>query len=287
MGSNLKSESGSKEALEGLFDHLWQDYIRSNPQAKRIYDLILKREQTVNPGTKALTNDHIALRTYDLPLVGIEALAKHFRNLGYEQGGEYFFEQKKLYARHYQHRDPSMPKIFISELELAKCSPFVREVAQRCVASVSDSLVSQPEILWAGRLWPADHATYEKLLAESEYAAWLYAFGFRANHFTVSFNDLKSFKELTELNDFLRGSGFALNTSGGEIKGNPGELLEQSSTLAEKTKVQFGDGVFEIPSCYYEFARRYAGQSGDLYQGFIAASADKIFESTNVASHRG
>jgi hypothetical protein len=37
----------------------------------------------------------------------------------------------------------------------------------------------------------------------------------------------------------------------------------------------------EIPTCYYEFARRYPLADGRLYQGFVAASADRIFESTH------
>ncbi len=37
----------------------------------------------------------------------------------------------------------------------------------------------------------------------------------------------------------------------------------------------------QVPSCYYEFAKRYKDAKGKLYQGFVAASADKIFESTN------
>jgi len=36
-----------------------------------------------------------------------------------------------------------------------------------------------------------------------------------------------------------------------------------------------------VPSCYYEFAKRYADKSGEIYQGFVTTSADKIFESTN------
>lgn len=31
----------------------------------------------------------------------------------------------------------------------------------------------------------------------------------------------------------------------------------------------------------YEFARRYPDEKGNIYSGFIAKSADKIFESTN------
>jgi hypothetical protein len=43
----------------------------------------------------------------------------------------------------------------------------------------------------------------------------------------------------------------------------------------------FTEGEFDIPGCYYEFARRYPDADGKLYSGFIAKSADKIFESTN------
>jgi hypothetical protein len=46
--------------------------------------------------------------------------------------------------------------------------------------------------------------------------------------------------------------------------------------------INFNEEAKEIPSCYYEFALRYPMENGELYQGFIAASADKIFESTDV-----
>ena len=51
--------------------------------------------------------------------------------------------------------------------------------------------------------------------------------------------------------------------------------------MADKVVVNFTDGDVEIPSCFYEFARRYPMDNGQLYTGFVAASADKIFESTN------
>jgi hypothetical protein len=44
--------------------------------------------------------------------------------------------------------------------------------------------------------------------------------------------------------------------------------------------INFNEEAKEIPS--YEFALRYPMENGELYQGFIAASADKIFESTDV-----
>ena len=124
-------------------------------------------------------------------------------------------------------------------------------------------------------------AEYITLLQESEYAAWTAAFGYRANHFTVSINHLNTFFDIQSLNDFISSNGFAMNESGGIIKGTPEQLLEQSSTMAPMVNLEFSDVNHLVPSCFYEFAKRYPTESGQLYQGFIAASADKIFESTN------
>jgi hypothetical protein len=86
------------------------------------------------------------------------------------------------------------------------------------------------------------------------------------------------------VNQLLKDNGFILNASDGEIKGKPDDLLEQSSIKAGIMEVNFSDGVYKIPSCYYEFARRYPDKNGTLFSGFIAGSADKIFESTDYYS---
>ncbi len=83
---------------------------------------------------------------------------------------------------------------------------------------------------------------------------------------------------------YLKKEGYRLNNSGGEVKGTPAQLLEQSSTLADQVDVEFQEGRFSVPSCYYEFAKRYHDTDGKLFSGFIAESADKIFESTNFRS---
>ena len=83
------------------------------------------------------------------------------------------------------------------------------------------------------------------------------------------------------MNKFLKLNGFSLNGGEREIQGTPLELLEQSSIRAGIIRVLFQEGDYDIPSCYYEFARRYPEQGGKLYSGFVAKSADKIFESTN------
>ncbi len=253
---------------------MWADYSEMNPQALKIHNLLTEKGESV-------VNDHIALRTFNHPKLGIKSLALPFEKMGYKACGEYFFKEKKLYAKHFEHSNSELPKIFISELELPKVSSYVQEVLQNCAGQISDHSLQNENFSFSGRHWNIDFATYVKLAEESEYASWVYAFGFRPNHFTVSVNHLKHFTELPMLNDFLKAQGFKLNASGGEIKGTPAELLEQSSTLAGVIQWTFSDGVHPIPACYYEFAKRYALPNGELYRGFIAKSADKIFESTN------
>ena len=82
----------------------------------------------------------------------------------------------------------------------------------------------------------------------------------------------------------MKAGGFTLNSVGGEIKGSAEVKLEQSSTMADHADVAFSDKTMTIPSCFYEFALRYPLANGELYTGFVAASADKIFESTNAAA---
>ena len=150
------------------------------------------------------------------------------------------------------------------------------------VSHISADQVQQTDFFYSGRPWNVSLSQHETLLGESDYGAWMAAIGYRPNHFTVSINNLKKYSDIHTLNDFLKSKGFKLNSSGGEVKGTPHVYLEQSSTLANRVEVEFTDGKKEIPSCYFEFAKRYPLDSGELYQGFITKSADKIFESTNT-----
>lgn len=260
--------------LDELLDRLWRDYGAINPQAQAIHDLLTARGETV-------VNDHIALRTFDDPRTAIDVLAAPFVRHGYEPRQEYRFREKKLRARHYEHPDPRRPKVFVSQLELAAFAPELRRLVESLVDRAAvESLPA--ELCTAGRLWPLTGAEYDALVAQSEYAAWVAAFGFRANHFTVLVNALRSLASLAELNALVKSAGFALAAAGGEIKGSPRERLEQSSTLAAPAKVEFTDQAREIPGCYYEFARRYPLPDGRLFGGFIERSADKIFQSTDA-----
>lgn len=261
------------KTLPSLLDKMWQDYISINPLAKRIYDVLTSEGE-------ALVNDHIALRTFNHPRVSVDVLAKPFIDSGYIFGGDYQFTEKKLYAKHYQHPDPSLPKIFISELKLESFSAELNQLVNAMIDQIPAGAEHAFDFCSMGRPWKVSTKDYQRLLQESDYAAWVAAFGYRPNHFTVFINQLKNFSDIRNLNSFLKEKGFRLNESGGEIKGTPEVYLEQSSTLANNIEVEFSDGPLTIPACYYEFAKRYPQANGELYQGFVSASADKIFEST-------
>lgn len=260
-----------------FFAKLWTDYVQITPSAEKIHELLLKEE-------KQIINDHIALRTFNTPELNLEKLAEHFKKLGYKEAGQYEFVEKKLEAKHFQHPDPEAPKVFISHLLLEKCSDNLNKIISNLLTGIDKDIASKDDFIYMGSPWQVSYSDYQQLLDESEYAAWMAAWGYHPNHFTVSVNHLENSHSLQELNQKLKDAGYKLNQSGGEIKGSKEVLLEQSSTMADKVELNFTDKTELIPSCFYEFALRHPMQDGNLYQGFVAANADKIFESTNVKS---
>ena len=259
-----------------VFDILWRDYTEQNPSAQAIHDLFTKENEQV-------INDHIAFRTFDDARMNIEVLSKKFIKLGYVPKGEYKFEDKHLNAIHLEH--PSIeqaPRVFISELILSEFSEEFQNTVKRRLNSVGNAYYADPDLIHKGSVWgKPSFADYQFLRQESEYAAWLYIHGFRPNHFTVSINVLEKYNTIEKVNQFLKDNNYRLNRIGGEIKGTPENLLQQSSTLAEIIPLEFEEGTFEVPACFYEFAIRYPDANGKLFSGFIAANANKIFDSTN------
>jgi hypothetical protein len=261
--------------IKQLFEKMWQDYTTLNPSVAQVHNVF------TDAGEKSVSNDHVAFRTYSHPKIGLKEFSKVFTANGYVSKGEYHFKAKKLYAQHFEHSDENLPKVFISELLTEKMSEPTQKKISNLIEQMDFSITSKEDFCVSGRPWDVSHKDYTTLLEESEYAAWMSAFGFRVNHFTVLVNRLEKFKDLANVNEAIKKAGFRLNTSGGEIKGTESIGLMQSSTLAEPVSVTFNDGTFSIPGCYYEFAQRYP-VDGKLYQGFVEQSADKIFESTNV-----
>jgi len=60
-----------------LFEKLWQNYSDVTPSAAQIHRILGAEQDQV------IVNDHIALRTFNLAPVGLDALAQHFLALGY------------------------------------------------------------------------------------------------------------------------------------------------------------------------------------------------------------
>jgi hypothetical protein len=261
---------------KNIFSRLWAGYTHQNPSTQKVYDLFTSEGETV-------INDHIAFRTFRHSDIGVDNLSKVFLKNGYQYMGDYHFEAKKLYAKHFEHKtDTEAPRVFISELLVNDFSPFLQATVTDWISHIPVPMRHSDELIYSGNVSGIpSFEVYEKLRTESEYAAWLYVNGFCANHFTVSVNRLKKLDSIQKVNAFLKSHGFLLNDAGGEIQGTPEELLEQSSIRAGMVKFNFTEGPNEIPGCYYEFAKRYPDSDGKLYSGFIAKSADKIFESTN------
>ncbi len=258
-----------------LINNLWNEYLKITPSVQKIHDLFSEDGE--------FKNDHIALRTFNDSRICLDVVAKSFLACGYEEVESYRFPEKKLRAKHYRNfKNDNAPLVFISELLLEECSPELEQVINTALNSVEPS-VFKKDIAILGRLWEdVSFELYQQLRTESEYAAWTYVYGVCANHFTVLVNSLNQFETIQDVNGFVKDSGFKLNISGGEIKGTPEGLLEQSSTLADMQDMKFKEGVYSIPTCFYEFARRYKSETGELFLGFHADSANKIFESTDL-----
>jgi len=256
--------------VKQFFENVWNDYIGVTPQAQQINQLFKRTYGSI-------INDHIAFRTFNLSPLSIGELEHIILEMDYSFDKEYKFAEKKLYAKSYIHSDEAMPMIFFSQLLTDQLSQKSQNIIFDLVKQVDQKRSRESGFLYSGQVW--EMPTYEEylvLLKESEYAAWLSVMGMRANHFTLRVSSISEALDLVEKNSFL------LNTSGGRVKGSPELLLEQGATLADSMMVTFKDGIkHAVPTCYYEFAKRYLDHSGKLYRGFVTSSADKIFESTN------
>jgi hypothetical protein len=252
-------------------------------------------------GSRAeIENDHIAFRTMGVPQLGMKSFEKIFLKLGYQKRDPYFFAAKKLDAYWYAPPEPHQPRIFVSELRVGDLS----EEAQRIIRSYTDEVASDPvdsldledgaaidEFLHSGLWRLPSWEDYSRLLAESEYAAWVIYNRYYLNHFTISVHNLKApHDSVAGFNVFLEDLGVKLNDSGGKIKISPDGLLLQSSTVAEVVDAEFAGGDrHAIAGSYVEFAERkvlpeFAGvqpvERRHRRDGFEAGNADKIFEST-------
>jgi hypothetical protein len=252
---------------------LWKNYKKNTPTAAIIQELLQFKPDDY-------FNDHIAFRTVNIETIDKRAIASFFEQLGWKIKESYHFEKKKLKAIHLEHYiNPMLPKIFISELILEKVSLNTRTSLIESFTRYMHTPIA--DLLLQGRKHNIYFKKYNELSKESEYASWLYIFGFLPNHFTVYLNNYPNLN----IEDFtlqLAENKICINKSGSAIKGSKSVGLKQASTLADIQNIKFEDveALLPIPSCYVEFAERF-DVKGKIFNGFITNSADNIFDSTN------
>lgn len=261
-----------------FFEQLWAQYVAMAPQVREIRNHVQKTYGST-------VNDHVAFRTFDQPGYTIAELEPAFLAFGYQRAERYDFLDKHLEAYAYEPPEDDLPLVFFSQLRTGALSGPAQRAIRQLLSSASAAHSTPAERLLQGRTWPMPSATqYELLEAESAYAAWLSVWGLCANHFTIAIHKLEPNVSLQQVVESVQQAGYPMNVSGGLIKGSPEQLLEQASTVAELRPVALSDSSREICSCYYEFAQRHRLSDGQLYKGFVAASASHIFESTTSSS---
>lgn len=295
--------SHNAKTLQAVLQGLMKRYKERVPDVGSILQAMMK--EGVLKDISEIENDHIAFRTLGVKHLGIQSLEKIFMHFGYKKMDAYYFPEKKLDAFWYMPADPKDPRIFISELRVDDLSQPIQEI----IRSYTDEVTSDPvdnldlddalavdEFLHSGLWRLPTWKDYSLLSSESEYAAWTIYNRYYLNHFTISVHNLKKgFNTISDFNNFLEKNGFILNNSSGKIKKSPDGGLLQSSTVAHMIFATFAEGdVHRIPGSYVEFAERlilpqYAQLPSDEIkrhhrrEGFEAANADKIFESTYSA----
>ena len=296
---NFKQQTPLDEILSALF----LPYKKSVTDVEKISSAMVEANMIADENE--IVNDHIAFRTLGVPNLGIASFEKIFLHYGYTKMDSYYFSAKKLDAYWYAPPSHQYPRIFISELRVEDLSA----AAQRIISQYTNAVNADPmdtidlndpkavgEFFYQP-LWKLPTlAHFQQLSEESEYAAWVIYNRYYLNHYTISVHDLPApYNALEAFNAFLEGIGIVLNTSGGKIKTSKDGLLRQTSTVAEMVEATFANNEkMKISGSYVEFAERSVLpeleslaknkiQRKHRREGFEAANADKIFESTYTA----
>lgn len=288
------------KVLEQVLDKLMTTYREKVPSVSLINKALIANN-IINTPTD-IENDHIAFRTMGVPYLGIQSLEKIFLHYGYKAEDHYVFEKKKLKARWYSPPENRFPRIFISELKVEELSDEVKQIIKSYTNEVTSDPVDNIDLDNADQvssflhspLWRTPLSShYKRLLEESEYAAWVIYNRYYLNHYTINVDNLpEGYNNLKDFNAFLESIGVLLSDAGGVIKQSKDGLLLQSSSISQLCDAVFSEGdQLRISGSYVEFSeRRVLPEFSHLSkneikrehrrEGFEAANADKIFEST-------
>jgi hypothetical protein len=241
-----------------LLELLWDRYAAEVAPARTFAQL--------SGGT--FRNDHVAFRSLARPGGGIALFRRVFEPLGWRPAGAYSFPDARLDAIYLAH-PAGLPRVFLSELRAQELSADAQALLARLAPDPAPPDSSDAEALAA---WfdapPAPEG--EALLAlekESQYGAWLLAFGRKVNHFTGAVDDIEAWVVR------MRSAGVGMKA---EIEGAPGTALRQTATQAHPLPVRLADGSSRPwPYAYFEIAQRSAG-----FDGFLGPQARALFDMT-------
>jgi hypothetical protein len=295
----------TKEITQLIFDKLWEQYVERVPYARQYADLVVEK------GGKVVI-DHIAFRTFNAHTgeqpEGIRAI-KHILNfLGYKQVSEYKFPKKNLNSTHFEHPDETLPKIFVSQLEINDLPNWAQNIINETVHNtfylLNDRSLELLAVLEENGSLPHEAADFfvddvvqyfrrpwniplkEEVLKMndiSQFGAWVLVHGNAVNHFAILVNDqnVKEWPDLETTINALTEAGIPMKKN---IEGEPGSKLRQTATLATKEEVDVkGEVGFEKMFWTYAYLelveRGYFNEGGEqkLFQGFLGEQAKHFF----------
>lgn len=239
-----------------LLDLLWERYAAEVPYARTFAQL----------SGGAFRNDHIALRSLARPGGGIALFARVFERFGWKPAGQYTFPDTHLSAIYMSHPE-GLPRVFISELHADKLSPGAWRILSALPedAPAPDSVEALAD--WFSAPPPPDEPALLALEKESQYGAWLLAFGRKVNHFTGCVDDVEVWQRR------MREAGVPMKA---DIEGEPGSPLRQTATRAAPVPLRLKDGrTRDWPYAYFEIAQRSPG-----FDGFLGPQARALFDMT-------
>jgi hypothetical protein len=199
-----------KEITSLLIARLWNRYIERVQYGKKYTDLVTEKGGNI-------VIDHIAFRTFNTHTgeqpEGIRAIRHILNFLDYKPASKYAFSKKKLNAVHFEHPDETLPKIFVSQLEVSELPTWAQEMINETVHNtpylLSDRSIELLRILEEKEILPIEAAEYLlddlvsyfhrpwniplkeyvlKINDVSQYGAWVLLHGNSVNHFAVLIN---------------------------------------------------------------------------------------------------
>jgi hypothetical protein len=304
-------KTSSVKLLKGLIGNLWQQYIHRVPYARIYAEMVESKGGNV-------VHDHIAFRSFNTSTGeqpdGIQAFGHLLERFNYIKAGKYKFPKMMVTAVHYEHPDPMVPRIFVSQLEVDQLPEWARLIIRQRVGDahylISDQAIELLNIL--GDQGFITNEAAEILLEEltgyfrrpwkmpvkddllkindiSQYAAWLLIHGNAVNHFASSVNAqyVPEWPDIEATCRALKDAGIPMKC---DIEGEKGSILRQAATHAVKEIVRLrGSGgimeEIEWTYAYFELAERgyFISSEGEkLYSGFLTDQASQLFRMTET-----